>query len=112
MFVLEDRDSEELVLVLQGYFALLTERELTVNYIKSALDETREYPLVLLSRQLFFGHLPLIVLFYARHYRGYTQLFCLRLNSNWKKIHIMELFLDTIGKMIWNNFPMRYLSIH
>ena len=43
MFVLEDRDSEELVLVLQGYFALLTERELTVNYIKSALDETREY---------------------------------------------------------------------
>ena len=44
MFVLEDRDSEELVLVLQGYFSLLTERELTVNYIKSALDETREYP--------------------------------------------------------------------
>ena len=42
--MLEDRDSEELVLVLQGYFSLLTERELTVNYIKSALDETREYP--------------------------------------------------------------------
>ena len=41
--MLEDRDSEELVLVLQGYFSLLTERELAVNYIKSALDETREY---------------------------------------------------------------------
>ena len=39
----EDRDSEEFVLVLQGYCSLLTERELTVNYIKSSLDETRKY---------------------------------------------------------------------
>ena len=43
MFVLEDRDSEEFVLVIQGYVALLTDRELTVNTIKSSLDETRKF---------------------------------------------------------------------
>lgn len=42
VFVLEDRDSEELILVLEGYVSLLTERELTINYIKTSLDETRK----------------------------------------------------------------------
>ena len=43
VFVLEDRDSEEFVLVIQGYVALLTDREVTVNTIKSSLDETRKF---------------------------------------------------------------------
>ena len=39
---LEERDAEEFVLVLQGYFSLLTERDLPATFIKSSLDETRK----------------------------------------------------------------------
>ena len=46
VLTLEDRDAEEFVLVLQGYFSLLTERDLPATFIKSSLDETRKIILV------------------------------------------------------------------
>ena len=42
ILTLEERDAEEFVLVLQGYFSLLTERELSVTLVKSSLDEKRK----------------------------------------------------------------------
>lgn len=39
VLVLEERDAEEFVLVLQGYFNLITDRNLPVNHIKSSSDE-------------------------------------------------------------------------
>ena len=45
VLVLEERDAEEFVLVLQGYFSLITDRNLPVNHIKSSSDEQCEYHL-------------------------------------------------------------------
>ena len=42
VLTLEDRDAEEFVLVLQGYFSLLTDRDLSATFIKSSLDEKRK----------------------------------------------------------------------
>ena len=42
LLTLEERDAEEFVLVLQGYFSLLTDRELSVTLVKSSLDEKRK----------------------------------------------------------------------
>ena len=42
ILTLEERDAEEFVLVLQGYFSLLTDRDLSATFIKSSLDETRK----------------------------------------------------------------------
>ena len=43
VLLLEERDAEEFVLVLQGYFSLTAERSLPVQHIKSSSDETCEY---------------------------------------------------------------------
>ena len=46
MLVLEERDAEELVLVLAGYFTLATELDLSVTHVKSVSDEQCEYCLL------------------------------------------------------------------
>ena len=43
--MLEERDAEELVLVLAGYFTLATELDLSVTHVKSVSDEQCEYSL-------------------------------------------------------------------
>ena len=43
--VLEERDAEELVLVLQGYYVLLAERKLAVQHIRQANEEQGKYRL-------------------------------------------------------------------
>ena len=43
VLVLEERDAEELVLVLTGYFTLATESDLSVTHVKSTSDEQCEY---------------------------------------------------------------------
>ena len=43
VLVLEERDAEELVLVLAGYFTLATESDLSVTHVKSTSDEQCEY---------------------------------------------------------------------
>ena len=42
VLVVEERDAEELVLVLQGYFVLVTEKALTVTHTKSTNNTTCE----------------------------------------------------------------------
>ena len=42
VLVLEERDAEELVLVLAGYFTLATESDLSVTHVKSTSDEQCE----------------------------------------------------------------------
>ena len=44
--MLEERDAEELVLVLAGYFTLATELDLSVTHVKSVSDEQCEYYLL------------------------------------------------------------------
>ena len=41
--MLEERDAEELVLVLAGYFNLATDLDLAVTHVKSTSDEQCEY---------------------------------------------------------------------
>ena len=43
VLVLEERDAEELVLVLAGYFNLATDLDLAVTHVKSTSDEQCEY---------------------------------------------------------------------
>ena len=43
VLVLEERDAEELVLVLCGYFTLTTERVLGVTHVKTSTEETCKY---------------------------------------------------------------------
>ena len=45
VLVLEERDAEELVLVLAGYFNLATDLDLAVTHVKSTSDEQCEYNL-------------------------------------------------------------------
>ena len=61
MLVLEERDAEELVLVLTGYFTLATESDLSVTHIKSTSDEQCEYLL-----RNFFHWLAIIFLIHAK----------------------------------------------
>ena len=43
VLVLEERDAEELVLVLCGYFTLTTDRNLGVTHVKTNTEETCKY---------------------------------------------------------------------
>ena len=57
VLVLEERDAEELVLVLAGYFNLATDLDLAVTHIKSTSDEQCEYNLGgILLNVLVFGY--------------------------------------------------------
>ena len=68
VLVLEERDAEELVLVLAGYFNLATDLDLAVTHVKSTSDEQCEYNLraILLHEQAlgYFGDFGYIRPFY------------------------------------------------
>ncbi len=46
MLLLEERDAEELVLVLQGYYLLLTDRTLSVLHVRTGNEEIGKYSTV------------------------------------------------------------------
>ena len=56
LLTLEERDAEEFVLVLQGYFSLLTDRELSVTLVKSSLDEKRKRDLNIANTAWHYNH--------------------------------------------------------
>jgi hypothetical protein len=43
VLLLEERDAEELVLVLQGYYLLLTDRTLSVLHVRTGNEEIGKY---------------------------------------------------------------------
>jgi hypothetical protein len=47
VLLLEERDAEELVLVLQGYYLLLTDRTLSVLHVRTGNEEIGKHSTVL-----------------------------------------------------------------
>ena len=98
--MLEERDAEELVLVLAGYFNLATDLDLAVTHVKSTSDEQCEYNLrgILLNVQVlrfFFGDF------------GYKRPFSH--HNNRKRIFLgssCTIFVNMSSKLVEVNFAL------